>query len=364
MKSEYYKKCLINEGVSIGETIRFIETNKLKIVLVVDNSKRLIGTVTDGDIRRGILDGISLDENVKKITNKTPIVVSDQLSDSEILEIMLSRSIYKIPVVDKDGVVCGLKLIDELFPQMKKTLPNYAVIMAGGLGTRLYPLTSEVPKPMLTVGHKPVLDIIVGQLASVGLRNILISTNYKAEMIETYFQKGQYFGVSIDYLRESKQLGTAGALSLIDEDLLKEPFIVINGDILTGVDFVSLLEYHCKHKQDMTVCVKRHEFQIPYGTVDLEGMKITDIKEKPKKELFINAGIYVINPSVIKQIPSNTYFDMTELIKLLLKQRKIVRSFPIMEYWLDIGQLLDYQKAIISQLGNAESEDDEQIGGL
>ena len=360
MKKGSYQKCLINEDVSIQETIRLIEKHKLKIVLVVDNSNHLIGTVTDGDIRRGILGGKSSDESIKTIANRNPFVVPNHLPDSEIINIMLSRSMYKIPVVDKDGTVCGLKLIDELIAQKEKTLPNYAVIMAGGLGTRLHPLTSEVPKPLLTIGQKPVLHIIVGQLASFGFRNILISINYKAEMIETYFQSGQYFGVNINYLRESKQLGTAGALSLINDDkFLKEPVLVMNGDILTGIDFASLLEHHGKHKHDITVCVRRHEFQIPYGVVDLKGTKISNIEEKPMKEFFISAGIYIINPSLIKEIPSNTYFNMTDLIKSALKEGKVVRPFPIMEYWLDIGRLFDYEKAIVDRLGFVESGNEE-----
>jgi len=226
---------------------------------------------------------------------------------------------------------------------MQVKFPNTVVLMAGGIGSRLSPLTEICPKPLLKVGHQPVLETIIESFLEHGFHRFMISVNYQSEMIENYFQDGRQWGVSIGYLREKEALGTAGALSLMKENL-EHPLIVMNGDLLTKLNFRSLIEFHEGKNVPITMCVREYDFQVPYGVVKLEGSYPTALEEKPVHKFFVNAGVYVINPEVISSIPENKFHNMTDVINPMLGKKQVA-SFPIHEYWIDIGEIEDYQKA-------------------
>jgi dTDP-glucose pyrophosphorylase len=319
------------------------------IALVVDEERRLIGTVTDGDIRRAILAGMDLDLPVQKLLEQRastpytrPITAPVGTSDAELLRLMNKHSVRQIPLLDEYGRVVNLVSLTDLVREYE--LPLTAVVMAGGYGTRLRPLTEEVPKSMLPVGGRPLLELIIEQLRQAGIRRVNLTTHYKGELIAQHFGYGRDFGVEIRYVKEDQPLGTAGALSLLDAS--DEPLLVINGDILTRVDFRAMLDFHREQEADMTVAVRQYEFRVPYGVIETDGVVITDISEKPVVRYFINAGIYLLNPGVCRFVPNGQPYDMPDLIKRLVTEGYRVVSFPIREYWLDIGRIEDYQKAL------------------
>lgn len=333
---------------SIRQTISCIDCNGKGIALVVDNEQHLIGIVTDGDIRRAILTGVNLDFPVKSLLERqspaphpTPITAPVDTPNADLLHMMNEYTLRHIPLVDQAGRVVAVALLSELAKDYET--PLTAVIMAGGYGTRLRPLTKELPKSMLPVGDKPLLELIVHQLREAGIRQVNLATHYKADLIAQHFGDGQDFGVEIRYVKEDQPLGTAGALSLLDES--EGPLLVMNGDILTRIDFGAMLDFHRDHQADMTVAVKQFEFQIPYAVIETNNVQITSISEKPVVRYFINAGIYLLNSAVCRYIPNGKPYDMPELIKWLMTERRMVISFPIREYWLDIGNADDYERA-------------------
>jgi dTDP-glucose pyrophosphorylase/CBS domain-containing protein len=347
MQSKKLKDFLISADVSIRHAIKLIDRNTRGIVLVVDQDRCLSGTVTDGDVRRAILGGINLDMAVRFLlkhrNNKkypTPTTRPLGTPNAELLAVMNRNALRQIPLLDKHACVVDIVFLSDLVKEYE--LPIKAVVMAGGFGTRLRPLTKNVPKPMLPIGGKPLLERIIHQLQRSGIRHVNLSTFYKGRQIENHFKDGKGFGVGIKYVQENEPLGTAGALSLVDS---KGPLLVINGDILTKVDFRSMLEFHNDHQADLTVGVRSYELKVPYGVVESNGVMITGISEKPTIQNFINAGIYLLSSRACKAIPKGKRCDMTDLIALLLRRRRNVISFPIREYWLDIGQMDDYQKA-------------------
>lgn len=337
-----YRDIVLTPSASIIRAIEIIDKGAVQIALVVDESNRLLGTITDGDIRRGILKGLTLDDPVKLIMNPNPVVVGEKYNREQVINTMRSRKLHQIPVVDKYGKLLGIEILDELITIQRKD--NWVVLMAGGLGTRLRPLTDNCPKPLLNVGDKPVLETILENFIEQGFFQFFISVNYKAEMIKNYFQDGSRWGVSIEYLHEDRPLGTVGALGLLPR-LPQSPVIVMNGDILTKVDFNSLLNFHEEHQVYATMCVREYRLQIPYGVVKVDNYRLSSIEEKPVKRFFINAGLYVLNPTVLKYIQPNRYLDMPQLFKKLLRQQKETAIFPIREYWMDIGRIDDYEKA-------------------
>ncbi len=334
---------LVNEKCSIKETMEHIDKSGRGIAVIVDDNKRLIGTVTDGDIRRAILNKMSIDLSVNTITKYDCIFINSTSSKKFIENIFKSKKILQIPVVDESMRVTDVIFFKDLYDK-NNSRNNYALIMAGGLGTRLRPLTSELPKPMLKVGDKPILEIIIGQLKSFGITNILISVNYKAHIIESYFRNGNDFGVNIEYIREKKRLGTAGSLKLA-RHYLDKPLILVNGDILTKLNFDQFLDFHVRNNADITIATRKHDIDIPYGVVDLNDTSVVDLKEKPTLEFFVNAGMYCISPQMVDYIPDNEYYDITTLIDIAMKKNYSVKSFPIREYWIDIGQIQDYTRA-------------------
>ncbi|MCK5831464.1 MAG: nucleotidyltransferase family protein [Methylococcales bacterium] len=327
---------------TIKDALTIIDSGAVKIALVVDKDNKLLGTLTDGDVRRGILKGIALSDTIVNIYFKTPTVVSVNASKEEIIKICTSKKIHQIPVVDEKGIVVSVSLLDELLkPEVH---PNKVVLMVGGLGSRLRPLTENTPKPMLHVGNKPILQTIIEKFASYGFVNIIMCVNYKSHVIQQHFGDGSQFGVNIEYISEHKKMGTAGALGLLTEKP-KESFFVMNGDLLTNINFESLLDFHESHNAVASMCVREYDFQVPYGVVHIDNGKIKSVEEKPVHKFFVSAGIYMLTPDCIKLIPSDEFYDMPMLFDKLIEMDENTISFPIREYWLDIGRIDEYEKA-------------------
>ena len=337
-----YKKVLLSQASTIKEALKVIDSGAMKIALVTEDDGTLIGTLTDGDIRRGLLSHLGLDDSIESIIFTNPTTCREDDSRESILKVALKKKIYQIPVVDAEGKLLGLRNVDELIEPKRKT--NRVVLMVGGLGTRLRPLTEELPKPMLKVGDRPILETIILNFKKHGFENIILSVNYKSEVIKEYFKDGSAFGVNIEYIHESKRLGTAGALSLMKEQL-SEPFFVMNGDLLTNIDFENMMEYHLTKESVATMGVREYDFQVPYGVVQTEGEDITAIVEKPTHKFFVNAGIYILDSSALELIPNDEFFDMPTLFEKFIENRMKNISFPIHEYWLDIGRMEEFKQA-------------------
>ena len=336
------KNIKLKQNATIKEALGIIDSGAMQIALVVDDNDKLLGTLTDGDIRRGILRGLDLDSSIETIVFKEPAIAKISSTKEEILKIALSKKLHQIPIVDDNGIVLDLKEIEELVEPKIKT--NRVILMVGGLGTRLRPLTQDMPKPMLKVGNKPILQTIVDKFAEYGFVNITMCVNFNASIIRDYFGDGKEFGVNIDYVLEQKRMGTAGALSLLKERP-SEPFFVMNGDLLTNVNFEHIFNYHTLHKATATMCVREYDYEVPYGVVKMNDNKITAIAEKPVQKFFVSAGIYMLSPEILDLIPQDEFYDMPTLFEKAIAQDKNVISFPIHEYWIDIGRLEEYQKA-------------------
>jgi dTDP-glucose pyrophosphorylase len=343
-----WSQALIRPSATVRDAVRAIDDSGIQIALVVDANRILLGTVTDGDVRRALLKGITLEDAASKVMNTHPTVVGEHDSDQRILAIMKKTLLRCIPVTADSGEVKRVALLSDLIQSREKD--NVVLIMAGGVGSRLTPLTDNCPKPLLKVGTKPLLETIVEGLRDHGFRNFFFSVNYKAEMVKEHFGDGEQLGVSIRYLEENKRLGTAGALSLLPEQPEK-PVLVMNGDLLTKVNFEQLLDFHCDQRAVATMCVREYDIQIPFGVVRIEEHRLKNVDEKPMQRFFVNAGIYVLEPEVIGGIPRDTYFDMTTMFEQLVKQGRETAVFPIREYWLDIGQLEDLERARVEYGG-------------
>jgi len=337
-----FKKILVNVQISMKDALVLLDQTAMQILLVVDAENKLLGTITDGDIRRGLLKGLTLDDAIESIVFNYPTVGMVNESNQEIIEKALRKKLHQIPIVDESNRVVGLKEIDELLKPAIKS--NNVILMVGGLGTRLYPLTQDIPKPMLKVGDKPILQAIVESFADYGFVNIIMCVNYKAEVIQNYFGDGKAFGINIEYVFEKDRKGTAGALSLLTSSP-SEPFFVMNGDLLTDVNFESLLDYHLSHNACATMCVREYDFQVPYGVVNIDGNQVKSIVEKPVHKFFVSAGIYMLNPECLSYIPDGQYYDMPSLFEKLIEDNQSTVSFPIHEYWLDIGRMCDFEQA-------------------
>jgi dTDP-glucose pyrophosphorylase len=338
----------ISPTASIEQVIELIERTGKGIALVVGLDRLLLSVVTDGDIRRAILADLDLTSPVQTLiehkadtSRSNPITAPIGTSETELLRIMNQHVLRHIPLVDNAGKVQNLALMSDLVHV--NDLPMSAVIMAGGQGKRLRPLTEDTPKPMLSIGDKPLMERVVEQLRGAGIRRVNVTTHYQPGVITDYFGDGERFGVEIQYVEEEHPLGTAGAISLLN--VTAEPLLVINGDVLTQVDFRALLDFHIEQNADMTVAVRQHDFQFPYGVVETVGANISGIVEKPTVKQLIIAGIYMLSPDTCRSVPAESPLDMPELITKLIADNRRVVCFPIHEYWLDIGQHSDYQKA-------------------
>lgn len=333
---------IVKADATIKEALETIDQGAMRIAVVVDTNNVVIGTISDGDIRRGLLKKLNLDSSIENIYFSNPVLGFENDSQKALIQKAIKRRVYQIPIVNKDG---RLKDILDLATLIKvKNKKNRVILMAGGLGTRLRPLTENTPKPLLKVGNRPILETIIKNFASHGFQNITISLNYKGQMIKEYFKDGSDFGVNIDYIEENMRLGTAGALSLL-KNKPNEPFFVMNGDLLTDVNFSNLLDFHSFGNANATMCVRDYEYQIPYGVIETKDEQITSIVEKPIEKFFVNAGIYVLSPDVFEYIPKDEFFDMPTLFDILIEKQKKVLSFPIHEYWLDIGRMSDFEQA-------------------
>ncbi len=337
-----WRKTLLKPDATIKDAIKKLDDGELQIVLVVDENCFFKGIVTDGDIRRSILKGVSFDAKVSYIMNVDSSTVYENVSDFEILKLMEEKSINQIPIINKKKEVVGLRVLFDFIN--KKSRENWIVIMAGGLGSRLGELTKECPKALLEVGGKPILETIVESCRELGFSNFIFSVNFMSNMIEDYFGNGNRHGVHIKYIREDQKMGTAGSLSLIDFKIV-DHIIVMNCDLLTKVNLLQLLDFHKSNGAKATMCIKEYDFQVPYGVVVTDAQKITHIDEKPIHKFFVNAGVYVIEPDALELIPRNSYYDMHELYKDLLSGNNEVCAFPGREYWMDIGKSSDFEKA-------------------
>lgn len=334
----------VRSDTSILEAVKAIDGGGIQAGLVVDAAQHLLGVVTDGDVRRGLLKGIGLDQAVALVMNSKPATLPRAAGRDEALALMRKLSIRQVPLLDGDGRIAGLHHINEAGEVPHDPDPPWVVIMAGGRGTRLHPLTETTPKPMLPVGGQPLIETIIRSLVSQGLSRIYLSVNYMSDVFKTHFGDGSRLGADIRYIEETDRLGTAGALGLMKERPGR-PFLVMNGDLLTQVDFRNLIAFHAEHKAQATMCVRDYSIQIPYGVVDLLGTQVTDIVEKPTRAFFVNAGIYVLDPGILSHIPEAQYLDMPDLLKRAMTAGGKVTSFPIHEYWLDIGKFDDLERA-------------------
>jgi len=338
-----WKKTLLKQSATMQEAIEVLNNESLRIVLVVDDEQKLVGTVTDGDIRRALLRHLTLEAVLSEFMFTQPTVASVTDDHNQILLKMQEFDLLQIPIVDEFGKVGGLETLQLLHE--KKQYDNPVVLMAGGFGRRLRPLTEHTPKSMLNVGSKPILETILDQFIGAGFYRFFISTHYKAQHLQKHFGDGSDWGVSIEYIHEDEPLGTAGALGLLPKNIPGLPVLLMNGDLLTKVDFQELLSFHVEHGGEATMCVRKHVFQVPYGVIQAEEHRITSIVEKPVHKYFINAGIYVLNPSILNTIDGKSYLDMPHLLIENINGNKQVNMFPLHEYWLDIGQMKQYEQA-------------------
>ncbi|MFH4616191.1 nucleotidyltransferase family protein [Vibrio diabolicus] len=341
--SHCWKNVLIKPTSSLLDALEIINNEALRVVLVVDDNDHLLGVVTDGDIRRGLLKNLPLTADVAQVMNTNPLTANMNTPREELISAMESRSVLSIPLI-KNGKVVGLETLHGALRQ--PTYQNPVFLMAGGFGTRLKPLTDTCPKPMLKIGGKPILETVIRSFIKAGFVNFYISTHYMPEQIEQYFGDGSKLGVNITYVYEESPLGTGGALGLLPKDLPADlPLIMMNGDVLTKVDFQRLLEFHTENQADATMCVREYDYQIPYGVINGDGNRITSMVEKPIQRFFVNAGIYVVSPRVIQSVPKNHHIDMPTLLEQHMNERENVLMFPIHEYWLDIGRMDDFNRA-------------------
>jgi len=335
-------KISLRVNSTIADALGAIDVGAIRIALVVDNDNKLLGTLSDGDIRRGLLGKKFLNDTIEDIYFRSPITANKNTSKKDLLDLCIANKIGQIPIVDKDLKTIDLFIVDDELS--KRQYENHVVLMVGGLGTRLRPLTENTPKPMLEVGGKPILETIVNLFIDSGFTNITMCLGYKSNVIQDHFQDGSAFGANIDYIVEEKRMGTAGALTLL-EKRLDNPFFVMNGDLLTDINFEKMLDFHVEHNSKATMCVREYDIEVPYGVVNVANENITSIIEKPIHSFFVNSGIYLLEPDCIDLIPDNKFYDMPTLFEELIAAKEKIISFPLQEYWLDIGRIADYERA-------------------
>ena len=342
MVTEQWRMSLLPLDSSVQDAIQSLDRSGLQIVLVVDDRERLVGTITDGDIRRGLLRGLTLPSSVADILHREPLIVPPTLGQEAVRQLMQVNRIHQLPVVDKSFKVVGLHVWDEI--QTPSARSNIMVIMAGGKGTRLRPHTENCPKPMLPVGGKPMLEYIIERASAEGLKHFVISLHYLGHIIEEHFGDGSRWGVQIDYVREKAPLGTGGALSLLSPRP-GAPFLVTNGDVLTDIRYSDLLDFHIHHRAAATMAVRAHEWQHPFGVVRTQGMDIVGIDEKPIYRSHVNAGIYVLEPHALDALKPHTHCDMPTLFGRLKATSERTIVYPMHEPWLDVGRPADLEQA-------------------
>jgi dTDP-glucose pyrophosphorylase len=325
---------LVSADTPLRKVIEIIDRGSAQIALVADQERKILGIITDGDIRRALLRNESLASLAESIMCREFRALRSNASEVEALNLMRRETLHQIPALDEQGRLVRLFLLEELVkPPLKD---NPVVIMAGGEGRRLLPLTRNCPKPMLRVGDKPLLEIILERCINSGFHHFYLSVNYLKDQIQDHFGGGARWDVRIDYLEETHPLGTAGALSLLPQKPTKA-ILMLNGDVLTRVDYDRLLRFHDEHQADATLCVREYTTQIPYGVVHVDEMRVTSLEEKPLLSHYVSAGIYILNPVLLDLVPCNSFFDMPTLIEKALQTQYRVNAFPIHEYWIDVG---------------------------
>jgi dTDP-glucose pyrophosphorylase len=340
-----WREIEVAPAMTLAVAIERIDRAGMQAALVVDDDHRLVGMVTDGDVRRALLRGCALDTPIRDVMNPNPRTLRIGTSREDVLAFMRRHRFHHVPLVDEEGELAGLELLDELIGATE--VPNPVVLMAGGLGTRLQPLTQDCPKPLLPVGGTPILEHILKAFVDEGFRRFYLAVNYKAEMIAEHFGSGDRWGVQIDYLREEMPLGTAGALTLLPARP-QHPLVVMNGDLMTRASFASILDFHARHGGLATMAVREYDLQIPYGVVTVDNGEVVGVEEakagrivrideKPMQRFFVNAGIYVLSPEALDHLPAKTPFDMPALFDHLRKVGPTM-AFPLREFWMDIGE--------------------------
>ena len=336
-------KVVLKPDETIKKAIEVIDKEIYKIILVTNEKGVLLGTVTDGDIRRAILANLPMDSKLKEFMKDQPVCIDSEKNKDDILRLMREKDILQVPILDKNKKVVGLETLNHLLEGKK--IDNPVFIMAGGFGTRLAPLTDKTPKPLLKIGSKPILERILLKFIDAGFHKFYISTHFMADKIKEYFNDGSDWNISIKYIHEDQPLGTGGSLGLLPKSEIDLPLVMMNGDLLSEVNFVELLRYHYEKKGMVTMCVSQYELQIPYGVVVKDEHKFIKIDEKPSKKFFINAGIYILNPSLLEFIGKDQYIDMPDLLEQQISNGKQVNLFPIHEEWMDIGHIETFKKA-------------------
>ena len=340
--TEVWAQAILPINSSIEQAIQVLDKTALKIVLIAEETGVLIGTISDGDIRRGLLNGLDLASPIASIIHHNAIVVSPELSREMVIQLMLANKVHQIPIVDEGQHLIGLHLWDEISAFSERS--NKMVIMAGGKGTRLHPQTENCPKPMLLVSGKPILEHIIDRAKVEGFSHFILAIYYLGHMIEEYFGDGADFGVKIEYLREEFPMGTAGALSLL-APLPNMPFVVTNGDVISDIHYGELLDFHNQHGALATMAVRVHEWQNPFGVVQTNGLEIVGYEEKPISRSHINAGVYAIEPSALEFLNKAEVCDMPTLFERMQAQAQRVVAYPIHEHWLDVGRPIDLAEA-------------------
>ena len=341
-KTEVWQRAMLPVDATIGQAIANLDQVAVKIVLVVNASGLLEGTISDGDIRRGLLKGLDLASPITNVIHSNALVVSPGMERETVMQLMVANKIQQIPVVDEQRHVVGLHLWDQITtPQAR---PNMMVIMAGGKGTRLRPHTEHCPKPMLPVGDKPMLEHIINRAMSQGFNHFMLAIHYLGHMVEDYFGDGSKINARIDYIREEAPLGTAGALGLLTRQP-DAPFVVTNGDVLTDINYADLLDFHIRQQAAATMAVRTHEWQHPFGVVQTKGLDIVGFEEKPINRTHINAGVYVLAPVALNELSANEHCDMPTLFERLQVNGERTVAYPMHEPWLDVGRVEDFQRA-------------------
>lgn len=330
-----WRQALLPSNATIGQAINNLNETSFRIVLVVTEVGVIEGTLSDGDIRRGILKGLDLNSSITSITRRNALVVPQEMNRELVIQLMIANKIQQIPIVDDQHHVVGLHLWDEITVPPKR--PNIMVIMAGGMGTRLLPYTETCPKPLLSVAGKPMLEHIIERAKLEGFNHFVIAIHYLGQMIEAHFGDGESLGVKIDYLREKTPLGTAGALSLLDP-IPEAAFIVTNGDVMTDICYGELLDFHIRHGSAATMAVRIHEWQHPFGVVQTKGVEIVGFEEKPIARSHINAGIYALNPGALSVLAADEHCDMPTLFERIQNKNQRTVAYPMHEPWLDVGR--------------------------
>ena len=345
IKKDLCNKCIVVGDGDIRKVITAIDIGGLRISIILDTNNKLIGTICDGDIRRGLLKGLTLDSPFESLIQKKCIYAYSHTAKEEIVKLMRKNVVSQIPIISEEHKFIGLEISEDLLPNRTITpLPHSALLMAGGRGIRLSPLTDDCPKPLLLVNGKPILEIILNQCIDAGISNFYISVHYLSEMIKNYFGDGSKWGVKIEYLEEACPLGTAGSLKLLP-DSLENPILVINGDVLHKTNYEDLFTYHSKNNGDITLCAREHMLTSPYGVIEIDGIQFKSMVEKPTFRQLVNAGIYIVNPKIIDFIEPNKYLDMPDLIEYCKESNKRIIVYPVHEYWLDIGKPESLKKA-------------------